>query len=158
VGVYLVGSSVWQGRPSLRRRRAGLDQTGRCRCISDSLLVYRSKIPPAITMHGTIARKHNSSLVTSALVDECQTEGSHGFMSISSILKCSDDYLPHIAPHERWERETSASIDTSYVRKETQPVPQSLLYNFSICKRWVIGYKHRIIVNEHLVLLGYDIA
>ena len=91
VGVYLVGSSVWQGRPSLRRRREGLDQTGCCRCISDSLLAYRSKLPPATTMRCTIACGHNGSLVTSALVEECETEVSHGYMSVSSTLTCSDD-------------------------------------------------------------------
>ena len=54
-----------------------------------------------------------------------------------------------------WEKR-SAAIDTKCLRKETQPFPQSLLSSFSIFKRWVLGYKHRIIVNEHLVLLGYD--
>jgi len=39
VGVYLLGTSVWQGELYLRRRREWLDQT--CRCISDSLLAYR---------------------------------------------------------------------------------------------------------------------
>jgi hypothetical protein len=40
------GSSVWQGQLYLRRRR-GIDQTWSCRCISDSLLACRLKIPPA---------------------------------------------------------------------------------------------------------------
>jgi hypothetical protein len=107
-------------------------------------------------MHCTIACKHNGSLVRSALVDECETGDSHGCMSISSIPKCSDDYLSNIAPHESWEQETSASIDISYLRKETKPVLQSLLFNFRIFKRWVIKHKHTIIVNDHLVFLGYD--
>jgi len=105
-------------------------------------------------MQCTIACKH--SLVRSALVDECETGGSHGCMRISSILKCSDNYLSHIVPHESWEQETRASNDTNYLRKGTQPVPHSLCFNFSILKHWVISYKHRIIVNEHLVLLGHD--
>ena len=37
VGVYLVGTSVWQGQLYLRRRE-GLDQSWRCCCSSDSLL------------------------------------------------------------------------------------------------------------------------
>jgi len=36
VGVYFLGTSVWQGELYFRRRREWLDQT--CRCISDSLL------------------------------------------------------------------------------------------------------------------------
>jgi len=43
----------------LRRRRDGLDQTRRCRCVSDSLLAYRLKIPLAKkTTHSTISRKY----------------------------------------------------------------------------------------------------
>jgi len=124
VGVYLVASLQFDkvNRPYVERKE-DLDQTRRCRCISGSLLAYRLKIPPATTMHRTIACKHDGRLERSTLVDECDTGGSHGYMSISSILKYSDDYLSHTAPHESWDQQ-SASIDTNYLRKETQPVPR----------------------------------
>jgi hypothetical protein len=53
VGVYLLGTSVWQGQVFLRKRREELDQTC-CRCISDWLLAYRLKTPTAKTMYCTI--------------------------------------------------------------------------------------------------------
>jgi hypothetical protein len=102
VGVYLVGSSVWQGQPSLPRRREGLDQTRRCHCISHSLLVYRLKIPPAKNMHCTLAREHDGSLVRSALVDECETGGSQGRMSISSVLKSVLMIIYHTQRHTKF--------------------------------------------------------
>jgi hypothetical protein len=46
VGVHSLGTSVWQGQLYLWRRRKGLDQTWRCRCISDSLIAYRLKNSP----------------------------------------------------------------------------------------------------------------
>jgi hypothetical protein len=38
---------MWQGQEYLRGRKKGLDKTWRCRCISNSLLGYRLKIPNA---------------------------------------------------------------------------------------------------------------
>ena len=47
VGVYVLGTSVWQGELYLWRWREGLDQTWCCPCVSDSLLAYRLKISPS---------------------------------------------------------------------------------------------------------------
>ena len=45
--VVMVGRLFSWNFSVTRRQTEGLDQTRRCRCISFSLLVYRSKIPPA---------------------------------------------------------------------------------------------------------------
>jgi len=47
VGVYLLLTPMIQGQLHLRGCREGLELTRRCRRISDSLLAYRLKIPPA---------------------------------------------------------------------------------------------------------------
>jgi hypothetical protein len=46
VGFHLHGTSMWHDHPYWQGRREGLDQTWRCRSISDSLLGYSLEIPP----------------------------------------------------------------------------------------------------------------
>ena len=46
VGVHMTGTPVWQGHLYLQQRREGLDQSRRCRSISDSLLAHGMKMPP----------------------------------------------------------------------------------------------------------------
>ena len=47
VGVYLLRSSLQQGQLCLWRWREGLNQTLHCHSISEFLLAYHLKIPPA---------------------------------------------------------------------------------------------------------------
>jgi len=47
LGVYLLGTSVWQGQLHLSRWREGSDQTWHCHCINDMLLAHHLKIPLA---------------------------------------------------------------------------------------------------------------
>jgi len=47
VGVYLLGTSVWQGQLHLWRWRERPHQTRWCHCISDLFLAYHLKIPLA---------------------------------------------------------------------------------------------------------------
>ena len=47
VGVYLLGTSVWQGQLYFWRWREGPHQTWCCYCFSDLFLAYHLKIPPA---------------------------------------------------------------------------------------------------------------
>jgi hypothetical protein len=47
VGVYMLGTSVWQGELCLWRWREGLHQTWCCHCISDLFLAYHLKVPLA---------------------------------------------------------------------------------------------------------------
>jgi hypothetical protein len=49
----------------------GLDQTRRCRCISDSLLAYRLKIPPAKNraLRYTDAQKRSDPAERQAILD-----------------------------------------------------------------------------------------
>ena len=55
VAVNLLELSVWQGQLYVRRQReAGLDETWRCRCNSDSLLAYCLKLHRPKTMRCTI--------------------------------------------------------------------------------------------------------
>jgi hypothetical protein len=46
VGVHWIGTSVWHSQQCLRKETKGPYQI--CSCISDSLLAYGLKIPPAI--------------------------------------------------------------------------------------------------------------
>ena len=96
VGGHLLGVSVWQGQLYWRRRRDSLGQTS-CRCISESLLAYRSRIPPArhramnrdsflVLLFQTVAWTTCASLQTF-----CNTVQPHGgrlvFLSMSLILQ-----------------------------------------------------------------------
>jgi len=55
VGVYLLGTSVWEGQPYLQIQRGGLDQSRRCRCFTTRPQPTVWKFNRPKTMHCTIA-------------------------------------------------------------------------------------------------------